>query len=100
MSARREHGGEDAQLDDGAPKRGDVTSELDRARSQTRVGGELILQFQVLYVREIRDLDAVRFRTNAAGFDEVVRVLVQPEKEEFESLASVRKHRKLVELSL
>jgi len=51
----------------------------------------------MLHVREIGDIDSVRFRADAVGEDIVIRRLVQSEKEELESLGSVGEHGKLVE---
>ena len=51
----------------------------------------------MLHIREIGHLDSVRGRSNAAGLDEIVRVLVQVEKKELETLGSVREHGKPVE---
>ena len=51
----------------------------------------------MFYIREIGHLDSVCVRASALGFDVVVRVLVQTEKEELEALGSVGEHGELVE---
>ena len=97
LPARCEHRREDSQPHHGPSERGDVAPEFDRAGSEPRVRRKAIFQLEVLHIREIGHLDSVCGRSNAAGLDEIIRVLIQAEKKEFETPGSVRNHEKPVE---
>jgi len=85
LPARRRHRRRDAHPHFGAAQRGDVAADVDFLYGQTRVGGEVILQFQLADGRQVEDRNGVGRRGDAVRLDVVRGALVEVEQYALES---------------
>ena len=79
---------------------GNVSSVLDRPVGQTAEVGELVLQVDLLHVRQILDPDAVDRGTHPRGVDVVVRVRAQVQGDEVVGSPHITDHQVAVHVDL
>ena len=83
-AAGRRHRRRDLQADFGALDRGDVAARIDRARLQSGVGGEAVLEHELVHGRQVEDVHREARRFDAVRHDEVLRRLLDVEQHPLE----------------
>ena len=90
-AGRRAHRREHAQPHLGAAQDRDVAAVLNQAWLETGVGGEVILELEVVDIRQVDDVESERLRLDADRLDEVGRLFTHVEEKRLERAGGRRR---------
>ena len=83
-AGRGAHGREHGHAHLGPPQNRDVAAVLDQPRLEAGVGGEVVLQLEVVDVRQVDDVHRERLRAHPGGVDVVVGLFPDVEEDRLE----------------
>ena len=89
-AGRRIHRRERAQPHLGATQHGDVAAVLNQPRLEPRIGGEVILELEVLDIGQVDDVEGERLRIDAVGLDKVAGLVTDIEQHRLEPTSEPR----------